>query len=315
MRSEHHLPSSVYWLVGLLAVLWGASWPFMKLGLQGMEPVRFRVFSMGVGTAGLFLVAALTRARIALPPGAWRRVLAFSFFNMFAWSLLMIYGLQRVEAGRAIILAYTFPLWTIPLSAWLMKERATRRRVLGLALGVGGMALLLGDELFSLGRSPLGTLLLVGSAIVWAIGTVLMKRWPVDLPAVSLTAWQSLFAWVPMAIIGALIESGPLHPFGLPAGPLIGVLYGATVSGIFCQWAWYRIVMTTPAGISSLTTLSIPAGGVFLSIVLLGETPAFTDYAALVMVIASLGIVLLPFGRAARAARGTALPAGPRGVE
>src|SRR4051794_40765124 len=126
------IPASVCWLMALLAVLWGASWPFMKLGLAEMAPMRLRMFSTGVGALGLFLVARAMRARIALPRGAWPRVAAISFFNMGAWSLLMIYGLAQLEAGRASILAYTFPLWTIPLSAWLMREQLTRRKALGL---------------------------------------------------------------------------------------------------------------------------------------------------------------------------------------
>jgi drug/metabolite transporter (DMT)-like permease len=284
----------VYWQVGLLAVLWGASWPFMKLALLEMEPVRFRVFCIGVGTVGLFAIARLAGAKIVVPCGAWMRVLLFSFFNMSAWSLLMVYGLRQVEAGRAVILAYTFPIWTIPLSAWLMREPVTRRRLAGLLLGIAGMALLLGDELLSLGRSPAGALLLIGSAIFWAIGTVIMKRWPVDLPAISLTAWQSLLAWIPLAILGLIIESGPMHPFSLSPGPMIGALYGATVSAIVCQWTWYRIVQTTPAGVSSLSTLAIPAVGVFISMLLLGERPKPTDYAALVLVVGSLAVVLIP---------------------
>ena len=293
MKSHHVVPAGLYALIALLAILWGASWPFMKLVLTEMEPVRFRTFSTGVGTAGLFLVAKLAGARIAMPSGSWLRITLFSIFNMSAWSLLMIYGLQRMEAGRAVILAYTFPLWTLPLSAWIMHERVTGRGLLGLALGISGMGLLLGDELFALGRSPLGSLLLVASAISWAIGTVLMKRWPVDLPAISLTAWQSLFSWFPLALIAALIEHGPIQPFGFSAGPLIGVLYSAVVSSIICQWAWYRVVQIAPAGISSLSTLAIPVVGVFVSMLLLAERPQATDYAALVLVVSSLAVVLV----------------------
>jgi len=294
MKSEQPLPVSVYWLVVLLAVLWGGSWPFMKLGLAEMAPMRLRLFSTGVGAAGLFLVAAAMRARIALPRGAWPRVMAMAFFNMGAWSLLMIYGLARVEAGRASILAYTFPLWTVPLSAWLMRERITVRNALGLLLGLAGMALLLSDELFALGRSLAGATLLIGSAISWAIGTVIMKRWPVGLPAVSLTAWQCAFATVMIAAYALAAEEGPLHPFGLSAAPLIGVLYTALVSAILCQWAWYRIVEITPASVSSMSTLAIPVVGVFLSMAMLGERPGATDFAALALVVAALAIVLGP---------------------
>ncbi len=291
---HHPLPSSAYWLMALLALLWGASWPFMKLALSEMEPVRFRVFCVAVGTVGLFVIARFSGARIALPRGTWLRVVVFSVFNMSAWSLLMIYGLQRMEAGRAVILAYTFPVWAIPMSAWLLREPITARSALSLALGIAGMALLLGDEWLALGRSPLGTLLLVGSAVSWAIGTVIMKRWPVDLPAISLTAWQSLFSWVPLATIGAVVEHGPLQPFGFSTGPMIGALYGAIVSAIVCQWAWYRIVQIAPAGISSLSTLVIPVVGVFISVLMLGEHPQAPEYGALVLVVAALAIVLVP---------------------
>ena len=293
MKHGQAVPVLALWLVGVLAVLWGASWPFMKLVLSEMEPLRFRSFGSGVGSLGLFLIAWMTGARIAVPRDAWLRLISMSFFNMAAWTVLMIYGLAYLEASRAVILAYTFPVWTVPLNAWLMRERLTGRRLTGLVLGVAGLALLLGDELFSLGRSPLGALLLVGSAISWAIGTVVMKRWPVTLPAISLTAWQSAIAWVPLTALGLAFESGPLQPFGLSAGPLIGALYNAFVSAILCQWAWYKLVVVTSASVSSLSSLAVPVMGVFLSILLLGERPALTDLAALVLVVSSLAVVLL----------------------
>jgi drug/metabolite transporter (DMT)-like permease len=110
MKQGHSVPASVIWLVATLALLWGASWPFMKLVLTEMEPLRFRSFSAAVGSVGLFAIAWAIGARIAVPRGMWPRLLAMSFFNMAAWSALMIYGLAMVEAGRAVILAYTFPV-------------------------------------------------------------------------------------------------------------------------------------------------------------------------------------------------------------
>ncbi|OFZ71772.1 MAG: hypothetical protein A2W04_09920 [Betaproteobacteria bacterium RBG_16_64_9] len=294
MKHGHAVPASVFLLVAILALLWGASWPFMKLVLAEMEPLRFRSFSSAVGTVGLFFIAWATGARIAMPPGMWPRLLAMSFFNMAAWSVLMIYGLASLEAGRAVILAYTFPVWAVPLNAWLMREALTWRRLTGLVLGMAGMALLLGDELFTLGRSPLGALLLIGSAVSWAVGTVVMKRWPVDLPAVSLTAWQSAAAWLPLAVLGLWFESGPLHPFGLSTGPLIGALYNAVISSIICQWTWYRLVSITSAAVSSLASLAVPVVGVFLSVLMLGERPHLGDFTALVLVVGSLAVVLLP---------------------
>ena len=137
------LPASVYWMLALIAVLWGLSWPFMKLSLSGMEPLRYRTFSMFGASTGLFLIAWLSGARLRPPAGALPRMLVLAFFNMAGWSVLMIFGLQMLPAGRATILAYTFPLWTVPLSAWLMREPVTVRKLCGLGLGLGGMALLM----------------------------------------------------------------------------------------------------------------------------------------------------------------------------
>ncbi len=288
------IPPSVYWMLALVALMWGLSWPFMKLSLSGMEPLRYRSFSMFGAMSGLFLIAWLTGASLRLPRGSLPRLAFIAFFNMAAWSMLMIFGLQLLPAGRASILAYTFPLWTVPLSAWLMREPITSRKICGLVLGLAGMGLLLGDELFVMGRSPLGALLLIGSAIFWAIGTVAMKRWPVEMPLVSFTAWQTLVAFVPIVTLALCLEDGPIHPFGLPLPVMLAILYGAFIASIFAQWMWYRIVQLTSAAVSSISITVVPVMGVFFSMLILDESPHVTDYAALVLVVGSLAFILLP---------------------
>jgi drug/metabolite transporter (DMT)-like permease len=292
--SNAAIPSTVYWMLAMVAIMWGLSWPFMKLSLSGMEPLRYRSFGMFGAMSGLFLIALATRSSLRVPRGAIPRLVLISFFNLAGWSMLMIFGLQLLPAGRASILAYTFPLWTVPLSAWLMNEPITLRKIGGLAMGLTGMALLLGDELFVMGRSPLGALLLIGSAIFWAIGTVALKRWPVQMPLVSFTAWQTLVAFFPILGLGLWLEDGPIHPFGLPVPVMLAVLYGALIASIFAQWMWYRIVQLTTAAVSSISITVVPVMGVFFSMLILGETPHVTDYAALALVVGSLAIILVP---------------------
>ena len=295
MKAVHTaLPASVYWMLALIAVVWGLSWPFMKLSLSGMEPLRYRSFSMFGAMSGLFLIAWVSGARLRLPLPLLPRMLLLALFNMAGWSVLMIFGLQLLPAGRASILAYTFPLWTVPLSAWLMREPITTRKICGLAMGLCGMALLVGDELFAMGRSPLGAMLLIGSSLSWAIGTVAMKRWPVDLPVVSFTAWQTLISFVPIFALGLWLENGPVHPFGLPLPIMLAVLYSATISSIFAQWMWYRIVALTSAAVSSIAITVVPVAGVFFGALILGEQPRLSDYAAMVLVVGSLAFILLP---------------------
>ncbi|HEX7550290.1 MAG TPA: DMT family transporter, partial [Candidatus Methylomirabilis sp.] len=233
------LPSQTFppHLVGLLVALtlgWGLNWPAMKVVVTEMEPMRLRTVSLLAGAAGLFGVARANGLRLRVPQGQWRRLIAIAIVNMTGWNIFAIYGVSLMASGRAAILGYTMPMWSVLLSAWLLGEPFTRRRALGVALGLSGMLLLLGNEIRALERSPLGALLMVSAAACWAMGTVMIKRWPVDLPASAFTAWQMLIGVVPIVTIALVGEQGTFNPFALSWWPMLGALYNIVVAFNFC---------------------------------------------------------------------------------
>ena len=284
-------------LAGLLVGLtigWGLNWPAMKIVLAEMAPMHFRTLCLGFGAAGLFSIAWAGGFRIRVPPGQWGRLVAIALFTMSGWNIFAIYGIGMLASGRAAILGYTMPAWSVLLSAWLLHEPLTRRRILGVALGGGGMLLLLGSEVQALGRSPAGALLMVAAAFCWALGAVLMKRWPVALPATAFTAWQMLIGVVPIMAIALFFERGSFNGFTLSAWPMLGLAYNILVAYNFCYWAWTKIVTLAPVGVASLAIMMTPVVGVFSGMLVLGEVPHWQDYAALVLVVASLATVLRP---------------------
>ena len=288
------LPPSIIVLVVLLALGWGSNWPLMKVVMTEMAPLHFRVLCLTAGALGLFTIALANRLPIRVPRGQWPRLIAIAGFNVAAWNVLAVYGVTFMESGRAAILAYTFPVWGVLLGVWFLREPLTGRRLAGVLLGLLGMLLLLGEEMRAVGRSPTGALLLIASAISWAVSTAIMKRWPVNLPTTSFTGWQMLLALVPI-LSGALIfEEGRFSPIELSTGPLWGLIYNAIVSSIFCNWAWIKIATHAPISVSSLSTLMIPIVGVFSGMLVLGERPQWSDFAALVLVVAALAVVLTP---------------------
>jgi len=264
-----------------------------------MPPLHFRVLCLAVGAAGLFAIARANRLPIRVPPGAWPRLIVITVFNVAAWNVLAVYGVTFMESGRAAILAYTFPVWGVLLGVWVLREPVTGRRLVGVVLGVLGMLVLLGDEIQAVGRSPTGALLLIASAISWAVSTAIMKRWPVDLPTTSFTGWQMLLALAPVLSGALLFEDGSFSPLALSTWPFWGLVYNALVSSIFCNWAWIKIATHAPISVSSLSTLMIPIVGVFSGMLLLGEHPQWSDLAALFLVVAALAAVLLPQRQAA----------------
>ncbi len=293
------LPPAIIVLVVLLALGWGSNWPLMKVVMTEMAPLHFRVLCLIAGAVGLFTIARANGLPIRVPRGQWPRLIVITAFNVAAWNVLAVYGVTFMDSGRAAILAYTFPVWGVLLGVWVLREPLTGRRLAGVVLGLLGMLLLLGEEVRAVGRSPTGALLLVASAICWAISTAIMKRWPVNLPTTSFTGWQMLLALLPITTGALVFEKGSFSPFGLSTLPLVGLIYNALVSSIFCNWAWIKIATHAPISVSSLSTLMIPIVGVFSGMLVLGERPQWSDFAALVLVVAAVAVVLMPQRRAA----------------
>ena len=293
-NSSHSFPPRLIWLLIGLTLGWGFNWPMMKLAVTEMAPMRFRTCCLVAGAAGLFAMARAGGLRLGVPAGQWPRLIIIALFNICGWNICAIYGVSLMASGRAAILGYTMPVWSVPLSVWLLGEPFTRRRALGVALGISGMLFLLGGEIQAVGRSPLGALCMLGAALTWALGTVVMKRWPVDLPASSFTAWQMTVGLGPILAIALFAEQGPFNPFVLSTGPLLAVLFNLVVAFNFSYWAWYKIALLAPVGVSSLSVMMIPVVGVFSGVLVLGEVPSWSDYMALILVVGSLATVMLP---------------------
>lgn len=293
MSHDHHtLPRSTWVLLAALTLGWGCNWPMTKLALTEVPVWTLRGVSVAAGAAGMFLVAAAGGLRVLPARGQWRWLSLTAVLNVTVWNLLVAHGLLLLPAGRAVILAYTMPLWAVLLSRLVLGERLTARRILGVSLGMLGMLLLIGDEFAALRAAPVGALMVVSAALAWALGTVLMKRFPTRLPVTSFTAWQLLIGGAPIAVGALLFDWGEWRPVSWRAG--VAVAYTVLVAFVLCHWIWFKIVSRASAGVSALGTLTIPVAGVFSSMLLLGERPGWQEYAAMLLVIAALATVLVP---------------------
>jgi drug/metabolite transporter (DMT)-like permease len=292
-----HLPRRLWWVLASLTLAWGFNWTAMKVALAQVPPWTFRSLCLGLGAAVLFAALRAGGQRLILPSGQWSRLWLLALLNITTWNMLIAFGVGMIPSGRAAILAYTMPVWAVPLSVWLLGERITRAKVAGLALGLGGLALLLAESFAGLGRAPLGSLLVLGAALSWALGTVLQKRFPVRLPVGLYTAWIMLLGGVPI-FAGALIfdDWGALRRVGVTAW--LGTAYNVLIAFAFAHWAWIKIATSVPVSVFSISMLLIPVVGVVSGMLFLGERPAWAEYAALGLVLAALLTVLRP-GRAA----------------
>jgi len=282
-------------LLASLSVLWGVNWPIMKIAIAEIPVLSFRAACAVTGAAGLFLIARVVGHSLKPARAAWPWIAAAALFNITGWNVLMIYGINLVSAGRAAILGYTMPLWGVALSALVLGERLDFRRGFGLALGLGGMGVLMGGDAVLLESAPVGGLLIVAAAMCWAAGTVVLKRARLAVPITVTTAWQLVIGGAPIVIAALVLDHGRWGPIG--TGSALAALYNMTVVFVFCYWAWFRILAEVPVGVAAISTLMIPLIGVFAGALVLGEPVGWKELAALALVVAALAAVLRP-GRA-----------------
>jgi drug/metabolite transporter (DMT)-like permease len=274
-----------------LTLFWGANWPVMHIVLQEIPIWTFRTLCLVLGGIGLLAIAAASGSSLRIPRGELKPLLICSFFNIVSWHLLSAAGLQLMPAGRASIIAFTMPLWA-GLIAWpVLSERPTLRNLMGLALGLTGIAALIVPEWETVMATPYGILLMIAAAICWASGTVGLKYWRWTMPTAVVAGWQVLLGGIPI-VIGMLIFERGYDFANVDLRGWLAVVYTVVVAMLFCHWAWFKVVATFPAQLASISTLAIPIVGIASSNLLTGETIGIDVVVALICVLMGLGLVL-----------------------
>jgi drug/metabolite transporter (DMT)-like permease len=279
-------------LLAAITLFWGVNWPAMKTAVGEIPPWTFRVFCLVIGGVGMFGIAGLAGLRLRIPRGELRPLLIVAFFNITVWHICSAAGLVHIAASRASIIAFTMPLWAALLAVPLLGERLTGRVVLGLALGLAGLAALALPHAAAMAADPLGFVFMLTAAIAWAAGTVLAKFWRFTMPVSVFAAWQILLGGIPI-LGGMLMFERGFQPADAGAGAWTAALYAALIPTIFCQWAWFKLVRSFPAIAVSIGTLMIPVIGVLSSAAALGEPIGWPEAASLALILSALFIVLI----------------------
>ena len=277
-------------LLAFLILFWGLNWPVMKLSVREFPPLTFRTLSMIGGLAVIALVARLQGATMRIPEGKAFTVAQLAVPNMLFWHAFIIIGVKLLSSGRAAILGYTMPVWAVLSGLIFFGDRISSRALLGIVLAMTGAGLLLSSEFAHMSGQPLGTLFALIAAAAWGFGTVLMKRTKLEMPTISLTFWMLALTTTAMALLSAVFESSQWRmPNSVEWG---GIIYNAVIIFGYAHVVWFRLARLLPPVVSSLSVMFIPVLGTFAGSWLLGETPQWQDYVAMLLILASMSTVM-----------------------
>ena len=251
-------------------VLFGGVWPISKDALRHASPLWFALnrAALAALVTGLAL-AALGRlkwpARADLPA-----VLALGLLQLGGFFALMHLALGILPAGRSSILGNVTLFWLIPLSVWLLGEKVSPRRWWAAGLGLCGVTVLMAPWEWA-ATSPavvLGYAMLLCCSLMWSLAIIVTRRWPPSRSVLELLP----FCFALAALLVAPIAVWREPQGGIGPGAWWQAAFVGGVAGPIGTWATIEAGRRLPGTIVSLGFLMVPALGVVVSSLWLGET-------------------------------------------
>ncbi len=273
------------------ALGWGLNWPATKFLLEQCPPLTARGMSGIVASLALAGLAASRGESLTVPHHLWGRLILAALLNVSAWMGLTTVSLLWLNAGEAATLAYTMPVWTALLAWPILGEQLVPRKIAALLLGIGGIVVLVGGNGLSISVAKLpGVVIVLAAALLFALGTVLSKRWRIDMSPIAATAWQVGIGCIPLLGASAILE----HPrlFEMPWFGWAALTYTAIVSLGICYLTWFAALRRVEAGTAAIGMLLTPIVGVVASAIALGEPFLLPQVASLAMVIAGVTLAV-----------------------
>jgi drug/metabolite transporter (DMT)-like permease len=218
-------------------------------------------------------------------------VIAATCFYLVFWNIASTYAAVMIPSGQAAILGFTMPLWSALISWALLGEKMNGRLLLALGLGAAAVGLLMLRGIEAYARAPLGFALGLAAGAGWAVGSLILKRRPVDVPVLVLTGWQLLITAVPTSI-GALALGD--HHWFVPSWQSIAVIgYIALVPMAIGNAVWFTIAALLPVSIAGLSAILVPVVAMVSGAIVHGEPLGVLQWSAMACCAAALSLVLL----------------------
>jgi drug/metabolite transporter (DMT)-like permease len=276
--------------LGLLALIWGSSFLWIKLAIRGFSPEEVTLARLALGSAVLFPVVLARREGVPRTPKVWGLIVVAALFANAAPYLLFAVAEQSVSSATAGIINATTPLWTMGLAVSVRHQRQINGwQAAGLVVGFGGALLIFSPWHAAAGLVSAGGAECLAASVSYAIAFIFMDRYLVrrGLSPVLLSACQLLAAagWLAgvMAVSGAPVpHPGVASVTGLV---ILGVL-GTGVAYVLN----YQILASEGATIAATVTYLLPVVAIVLGVAALGERVTVPALAGIVLVLAGVAL-------------------------
>jgi drug/metabolite transporter (DMT)-like permease len=282
----------IVWLI--LAMIWGSTWLFIKLGLEDLPPFTFAGIRFVIAAIILLIIILIRRRPLPRAGRDWALIAGTGILAFTINYGLLFWGEQRTSSGLAAILQTIIPVFGLVLAhLHLPEERITRPKLFGVILGIAGVALIFSNQMAAGGRSAFqGSAAIVIGAFGAAYSNVLIKSRGGRLDYAVLAAGQMICGLVPLLIIGITFEGNPLRLHWTPLA-VLSLLYLAIVGSAVAFLLYYWLVRHMEVTKTMLIALFTPLLAVSLGMLVRGEQLTWRIAAGGACIMAGIGVIVL----------------------
>ncbi|WP_199618263.1 DMT family transporter [Paenibacillus alkalitolerans] len=261
----------IYGLLVILATsLMGSSFAVGKMGLAYFSPLFLAGLRFTI--AGLLMTLWVRKKRHPASTDDWMKVGVVGLFQTAAVMGCIFLSLRTITAGETSILTFVNPLLVVIFGTWFLGLRYRFSQWIGVLIGFLGVVVTLGAHL----QLKTGTILGLGSALSWAVATILVKKWGARFDIWVLTAYQMLIGGLLLLLAGVTVEDTKMI---INSASVLIVLYLAIMGSIVQFATWYYLLNRGDPGKTSAFLFLAPFFGVFSGWALLGEEAQWYVYA------------------------------------
>ena len=292
-------------LIGL-AVIWGSAFFCIHVAVHSVPPLTYVWVRVTIAAAALWAYLAWRKEPAGLPKSVWGSMVVLALLNNVIPFILFGWGQTHIASGLASILNATTPIWGVIVAhVFTHDERMTPRKIAGVLLGFGGVALMIGPDLLgSIGNNVVAQLACVTAALLYALAGVWARRFKRQgVSPLSVTTGQ-LTAGALVMLPVALLFDRPWEQAFPPLSALGAIIVLAVVCSAFAYILYFRLIDSAGATNALLVTLLVPPVAILLGALMLGEIIEARDFAGLGFIALGLaaidGRLLSVFAPAAR---------------
>lgn len=273
------------------SLMWSSAFATARIIVAAAPPLA--VLSLRFLISGLIavLVARALGQSWRLSGPQARSVVIFGLCQNALYLGLNFIALQWVEASLASIIASSMPLIVALLGWGLRGEKVSLIGLLGLFMGFGGVALIMGSRV-SGGADPVGILLCLGGATALAVATLTVRAASAGGNLLMIVGLQMLVGSLALGLVSAVSET---HVVQVSPSLLLAFFYQIFVPGLAATILWFALVGRVGAVKASAFHFLNPFFGVMIAALLLGEKIGLLDMIG--VAIAAAGILAVQLSR------------------